>query len=145
MKLKIKFAENSVTNELPKYATPGSAGFDLQANITETIVLFPGERIVVPTGLKMEIPIGFEGQVRPRSGIAAKHGITVLNSPGTIDSDYRGEVGVIIVNHSNDRFVIKPLDRIAQMVFARYERAKFEIETELSTTERGEGGFGSTN
>ena len=129
---------------LPTYATALSAGMDLRANITEPIVLKPLERCLVPTGLFMALPEGYEAQVRPRSGFALKKGITVLNSPGTIDADYRGEVGVILVNLSNEEFVIEDGERIAQMVIARYEQVEWEEVEVLSDTERGAGGFGHT-
>lgn len=128
----------------PSYATVNSAGVDLKANIVEPIVLQPLQRAVVPTGLKIALPEGSEAQVRPRSGLAAKHGVTVLNSPGTIDADYRGEVGVILVNLSDKAFTVNPGERIAQMVVARYERVEWEEVEQLDSTERGEGGFGST-
>lgn len=129
---------------LPAYATTQSAGMDLRADITEAFTLKPLERRLVPTGLYMALPEGYEAQVRPRSGLALKHGITVLNSPGTIDADYRGEIGVVLVNLSNDDFVVNPGERIAQMVIARYEQAEFiEVET-LDETERGAGGYGHT-
>lgn len=129
---------------MPEYETIGSAGVDLRANITETITLKPLERAIVKTGLFLEIPIGYEAQIRPRSGLAAKKGITVLNSPGTIDADYRGELGVILVNLSNEAYVIEDGDRIAQMIIAKHERANW-IEVEVLTeTSRGSGGFGST-
>ena len=128
----------------PSYATVNSAGVDLKANIVEPIVLKPLQRAVVPTGLKIALPEGTEAQVRPRSGLAAKHGVTVLNSPGTIDADYRGEVGVILVNLSDKEFTVNPGERIAQMVLARYERVEWEEVEQLDSTERGEGGFGST-
>ena len=129
---------------LPQYATPLSAGLDLKANITEPITLRPLERAIVPTGIFMAIPAGYEAQVRPRSGLAAKKGITVLNSPGTIDADYRGEVGVILVNLSNADFVIEPGERIAQMVFVRHEQVEWDETDTLDETTRGAGGFGST-
>lgn len=135
---------NKSAYPLPEYATPLSAGLDLKANITEPLTLDPLERVLVPTGLFIALPEGTEAQVRPRSGLAAKHGITVLNSPGTIDADYRGEIKVILVNLSNEPFVINPGERIAQMVVARFERAQWVAVQELDTTERGEGGFGST-
>ena len=142
MTVKIKNLSN---NELPSYQTEGAAGVDLRANLPNSnITLQPLERPLVPTGLFLEIPEGYEAQVRPRSGMAIKHGITVINSPGTIDCDYRGEVKVPIVNLSNEPFTIAHSDRIAQMVFAKYEKATFETVTELSQTERGAGGFGST-
>ena len=128
----------------PSYATVNSAGVDLKANIVEPIVLQPLQRAVVPTGLKIALPEGTDAQVRPRSGLAAKHGVTVLNSPGTIDADYRGEVGVILVNLSDKAFTVNPGERIAQMVVARYERVEWEEVEQLDSTERGEGGFGST-
>lgn len=129
---------------LPRYATPQSAGLDLKANITEPIVLEPLARAIVPTGLFIALPAGYEAQVRPRSGLAAKHGITVLNSPGTIDADYRGEVCVILVNLSATPFEIVPGERIAQMVVARHEQVEWEPVEALAETERGAGGFGST-
>ena len=135
---------NKSAYPLPEYATALSAGLDLKANITEPVMLKPLERILVPTGLFIALPEGTEAQVRPRSGLAAKHGITVLNSPGTIDADYRGEIKVILVNLSNEPFVINPGERIAQMVVARSERAQWVEVQELDSTERGEGGFGST-
>ena len=141
--MKLKIINNS-KNEMPAYATAGSAGFDLRANIKEPITLQNGERRLFPTGLSMEIEVGYEGQVRPRSGLAFKQGLTVLNSPGTIDSDYRGDVGVILINLSGTAQIINPGDRIAQMVFAKYEIAEIESTSELSSTERGDGGFGST-
>jgi dUTP pyrophosphatase len=128
----------------PAYATPQSAGVDLKANLTESITLQPLQRTLVPTGLFMALPAGYEAQVRPRSGLAAKHGITVLNTPGTIDADYRGEIKVILVNLSNEPFEIVPGERIAQMVIARHEQVEWELVEELDATERGAGGFGST-
>lgn len=135
---------NKSTLELPAYSTPLSAGMDLRADIVEPITLGSLEKAMVPTGLHIELPDGYEAQVRPRSGLAAKHGITVLNSPGTIDADYRGEIKVILVNLSKEPFVIKRGERIAQMVIARYEKIEWEQVCELSDSERGEGGFGST-
>ena len=135
---------NKSQHDLPNYETIASAGMDLRANILEPITLKPLERAIVKTGLFIELPIGYEAQVRPRSGLAAKKGVTVLNSPGTIDADYRGEIGVILVNLSNDDFVIENGERIAQLIIAKHERAEWiEVET-LSETSRGEGGFGST-
>lgn len=135
---------NKSNHTLPQYESLGAAGLDLKANITEKITLKPLERVLVKTGLFLEIPLGFEAQVRPRSGLAFKNGITVLNSPGTIDADYRGEIGVILVNLSNDSFVIENGERIAQLVFSKVEQAIW-LETEnLSVTNRGAGGFGST-
>lgn len=141
--MKIKVINKSA-HPLPHYETIASAGMDLRANITESITLKPLERAIVPTGIFMELPIGTEAQVRPRSGLAAKKGVTVLNAPGTIDADYRGEVGVILVNLSNQEFVIENGERIAQMVIAQYSQAQWVEVTELSSTDRGEGGFGST-
>jgi dUTP pyrophosphatase len=141
--MKIKLINNS-KHPSPQYATVASAGLDLRANLEEPISMGPLEKAVVPTGLFMEIPIGFEAQVRPRSGLAFKHGITVLNSPGTIDADYRGEIKVILVNLSKEPFVIEDGERIAQMVIAAHEQAEWEEVDELGSTERGEGGFGST-
>jgi dUTP pyrophosphatase len=135
---------NRSTNELPAYATALSAGMDIRANLSESLVIKPLERRLVPTGLFLEIPDGFEVQIRPRSGLAFKHGITVLNSPGTIDADYRGEVGVLLVNLSNEPFEIQHGERIAQMVVASCTQAVLIETTELSTTNRGTGGFGST-
>jgi len=135
---------NKSNHALPNYETIASAGMDLRANLTEPITLKPLERTIVKTGLFIELPIGIEAQVRPRSGLAAKKGITVLNAPGTIDADYRGEIGVILVNISHDNFIIENGERIAQLVIAKHERADWvEVET-LSETSRGEGGFGST-
>lgn len=135
---------NRSQHTLPSYETIASAGMDLRANLTETITLNPLERAIVKTGLFIELPIGYEAQVRPRSGLAAKKGIAVLNSPGTVDADYRGEIGVILVNLSNEAFVIESGERIAQLVIAKHERAEWIEVQELSETSRGEGGFGST-
>ncbi|MEM1258673.1 MAG: dUTP diphosphatase [Bacteroidota bacterium] len=135
---------NNSKHSLPHYETGASAGMDLRANISEAITLKPLERVIVKTGLFMELPSGYEAQVRPRSGLAAKRGITVLNAPGTIDADYRGEIGVILVNLSNDDFTVEDGERIAQMVIAKHERAEWVEVDELSETSRGEGGFGST-
>ena len=135
---------NKSSYEAPFYATVNSAGMDLKANIEEPITLAPLQRAMVPTGLYIALPEGTEAQIRPRSGLAAKHGITVLNTPGTIDADYRGEIKVILVNLSNEPFTINPGERIAQMVVARYEKVEWDIVDELDTTERGTGGFGST-
>ncbi len=135
---------NRSRHPLPAYETSSSAGLDVRANLTSSIELKPFERALIPTGLFLEIPEGFECQVRPRSGLAFKKGVTVLNSPGTIDADYRGEVGVILINLSNESFVVENGERIAQLVFAEYKQAKW-VETEVLTeTERGTGGFGST-
>jgi len=135
---------NKSNHALPHYETIASAGMDLRANLSESRILKPLERSIVGTGLFVELPIGIEAQVRPRSGLAAKKGITVLNAPGTIDADYRGEIGVILVNLSNEDFTIQNGERIAQLVIAKHERAEWEVAQELSETERGEGGFGST-
>lgn len=135
---------NKSTHALPHYETMASAGMDLRANITEKITLQPLERTIIKTGLFIELPIGYEAQVRPRSGLAAKKGITVLNAPGTVDADYRGEIGVILANLSNEPFTIENGERIAQLVIAKHERAEWSQVEELSDTSRGAGGFGST-
>ena len=135
---------NKSNHELPNYETIASAGMDLRANIAAPITLKSLERTIVKTGLFIELPIGYEAQVRPRSGLAAKKGITVLNSPGTVDADYRGEIGVILVNLSHEDFVIENGERIAQLIIAKHERAEWIEVQELSETSRGEGGFGST-
>ena len=135
---------NQSNNDLPAFATPSSAGMDLRAFLESDIVIAPGERALVPTGLHMALPVGYEAQVRPRSGLAYKHGVTVLNSPGTIDADYRGEVGVILINHGDSDFVVQSGDRIAQLVVAQYASFTWDAVTDLSDTARGEGGFGHT-
>lgn len=135
---------NKSNNPLPKYETVLSAGMDLRAFVTESIVLKPMQRALIPTGLYMELEEGFEAQIRPRSGLAFKHGITVLNSPGTIDADYRGELKVSLINLSNEDFEINSGERIAQMIIAKHDKATIEEVEELSSTERGEGGFGHT-
>lgn len=135
---------NESPYELPAYATVSSAGLDLKAVLDQAITLRPLERKMIGTGLKIALPEGYEAQVRPRSGLAAKHGITVLNAPGTIDADYRGEIGVILVNLSNKSVEINPGERIAQLVIARYTQVDWRMVTSLDTTDRGEGGFGST-
>lgn len=135
---------NKSKHPLPHYETNASAGMDLRANISEPITLKPLERTIVKTGLFIELPVGFEAQVRPRSGLAAKKGITVLNAPGTVDADYRGEIGVILVNLSNEDFTIEDGERVAQLVIAKHERADWIEVNELSNTARGAGGFGST-
>ncbi len=135
---------NKSQHDLPNYETIASAGMDLRANLTDAIELKPLERAIVKTGLFIELPIGFEAQVRPRSGLAAKKGITVLNSPGTVDADYRGEIGVILVNLSNENFIVENGERIAQLIIAKHERAEWISVETLSETHRGEGGFGST-
>jgi len=142
-KVKVKVINES-NNDLPQYETINSAGMDVRAHIESPIRLAKGDRVLIKTGLKLEIPSGYECQVRPRSGLAYKHGITVLNSPGTIDADYRGDVGVILINHGEDSYLINPGDRIGQLVFAKYERVEFELAEELAETDRNEGGFGST-
>jgi dUTP pyrophosphatase len=135
---------NKSKHATPNYETKGAAGMDLRANIKESITLKPLERAIVKTGLFIALPVGFEAQVRPRSGLAAKKGITVLNSPGTVDADYRGEIGVILVNLSNDDFVVNDGERIAQLIIAKHERINWQEVEVLSETERGSGGFGST-
>lgn len=135
---------NKSKHETPNYETDGAAGMDLRANITDSITLKPLERTIVKTGLFIALPVGFEAQVRPRSGLAAKKGITVLNAPGTVDADYRGEIGVILVNLSNEEFVINDGERIAQLVIAKHERVEWKEVSFLNETERGSGGFGST-
>lgn len=135
---------NKSTNELPHYATKASAGMDLRANLKADIIMKPMERTIVPTGLFLEIPIGYEAQVRPRSGLAIKKGITVLNTPGTIDADYRGEIMVILINLSSEDFIIKHGDRIAQMIIASHQQVEWNLVEDLFSTERGSGGFGST-
>lgn len=141
--MKVQVINNS-KHELPAYATIGAAGMDLRANIEHTIVLNPMERVLIPTGLHIALPIGYEAQIRPRSGMALKHGITCANTPGTVDYDYRGDVGVILINLGTEPFVINDGDRIAQMVINKYERIEWEPVAELPSTERGEGGFGHT-
>ena len=141
--MKVKIV-NSSANELPEYATEFSAGMDLRASLEEPVELIPMQRMMVPTGLFVELPQGYEAQVRPRSGLAAKYGITVLNTPGTIDSDYRGEIKVILINLSAEKFVINPGERIAQMVIAPFTRVEWEQADQLNTTDRGAGGFGHT-
>ena len=135
---------NKSGNELPRYSTPDSAGMDLRASLSEPVTLAPMQRALIPTGIYIALPQGYECQIRPRSGLALKHGVTVLNSPGTIDADYRGEIGVLLVNLSNEPFVITEGERIAQMVIARHEQGQFEVVDELDQTERGEGGYGHT-
>ena len=141
--LKIKVV-NKGHQPLPQYATTQSAGMDLRANLDEAVTLKPLERHLIPTGLHISLPAGYEAQVRPRSGLALKKGITVLNSPGTIDADYRGEIGVVLINLSQEDFVVEDGERIAQMVIARHEQADFEVVEVLDETVRGEGGYGHT-
>ena len=142
MQMKIIRMEHN--KHLPEYKTEGSSGMDLYAAIDKEITLKPLERVLVPTGIKIEIPIEYEAQIRARSGLSVKHGITLINAVGTVDADYRGEVCVGLVNLSNEEYTIKPEDRIAQMVIAKVEKAQIEVTTELATSARGEGGFGST-
>ena len=141
--MKIKIVNRS-GNPIPKYQTNLSAGMDLHAFLSEDIVLKPLQRILVPTGLFMELPAGYEAQVRPRSGLAAKYGITLLNTPGTIDADYRGEIKVILINLSNEDFMIRNGDRIAQMIISKFEKIEWQISDALNDTDRKSGGFGST-
>ena len=141
--MKIKIINKS-NNKLPEYATPQSAGVDLRSNVSEPIEFNSLERKLVKTGIYLELPIGFEAQIRPRSGLAINKGITVLNTPGTIDSDYRGEIGVILINLSNHKVVVEPNERIAQMVISKHEQAVWEETESLNTSVRGAGGFGST-
>ena len=142
-KVKVKIINQS-SNPLPEYATDGSAGMDLRANLTEDQHIQPGERVLVSTGIFIELPDGYEAQIRPRSGLAIKQGITCLNSPGTIDSDYRGEIKVILINHSSEEQVIHHGDRIAQMVVQQFERVKWKEVKKVNETQRNEGGFGHT-
>ena len=135
---------NKSKHQTPAYETEGSAGMDLRANLNEPVVLKPLGRAIIKTGLFIALPVGFEAQVRPRSGLAAKKGITVLNAPGTVDADYRGEIGVILVNLSNEEFIVNDGERIAQLVIAKHERVNWQEVTVLNETERGAGGFGST-
>ena len=141
--MKIQLVNNS-KHPLPSYETLASAGMDLRANIDTPVILKPLERAIIPTGLYIALEVGYEAQVRPRSGLAAKKGITVLNAPGTIDADYRGDIGIILVNLSNEVFEVNDGDRIAQLVIAKHERAEWQVVEELSQTQRGQGGFGST-
>jgi dUTP pyrophosphatase len=141
--MKIKIINQS-NHPLPEYGSAAAAGCDLRANLEESVTIEPFERAMIPTGLFLEIPVGFEGQVRPRSGLAAKHGITVLNSPGTIDADYRGEVRVILVNLSNKAFTVNDGERIAQLIIAKHETAEWTMALTLDESERGAGGFGHT-
>ena len=133
---------NKSNNELPEYATSQSAGMDLRANIEKPIILAPLERRLIHTGLHIALPVGYEAQVRPRSGLALKHGITVLNTPGTIDADYRGDIGIILINLSNEAFEIKPGERIAQLVICSHEKAEWKLVDTLDSTDRNDGGFG---
>ena len=135
---------NQSHHPLPQYATPQSAGMDLRANLSEPVTLQPMQRTLIPTGLYMALPAGYEAQVRPRSGLALKKGVTVLNAPGTVDADYRGDIGVVLINLSQEDFVVEDGERIAQLVIARHEKAEFELVEVLDETERGEGGYGHT-
>jgi dUTP pyrophosphatase len=139
----VKYKLNDPNAQIPVILTKGSAGFDI-TSVNTSFIIYPNERILIMTGLSLEIPEGYEAQVRPRSGLAYKHGITVLNSPGTLDSDYRGEIGVILINHSDTAFQIRPGDRVAQIVFNKLPEIQLEEVTELSKTDRGSSGFGST-
>ena len=141
--IKIKIV-NKGNQPLPEYATPQSAGVDLRANIDEPVELKPLSRALIPTGLHIALPEGYEAQIRPRSGLAIKKGITCLNTPGTIDADYRGDIGVILINLSAETFIVNPGERIAQMIINKFEKIEFELVNELDETERGEGGFGHT-
>lgn len=141
--MKVKIINKS-KNDLPKYSTSSSAGMDIRAKLDNQIILKPLERKLIPTGLYIELPEGYEAQIRPRSGMAVKYGLSILNSPGTIDSDYRGEIGIIIANLSNAEVAIDNGDRIAQMVISKYDNIEWDLVDELSVTERGEGGFGHT-
>ena len=143
MSVKVSIINRS-HHALPSYSTPLSAGMDIRANLEEPITLQPGERRLIPTGIFIALPEGYETQIRPRSGLALKHGITVLNSPGTIDADYRGEVGIILINHSDKAFVIEDGERVGQMVVAQYSRVEWNETDSLDETERGAGGFGHT-
>jgi dUTP pyrophosphatase len=142
-KLKVKVVNRS-SHSLPEYSTSLSAGMDIRANVSETVLVEPGQRVLVPTGLFIELPEGYEAQIRPRSGLALKKGITVLNSPGTIDADYRGEVGIILINHSDEAFEINSGERICQMIISRHESILWDEVKEVGETARGEGGFGHT-
>ena len=141
--MKIKIVNKS-KHPLPEYATPGSAGMDLRANIDAPITLAPGERKLIPTGIYITLPVGYEAQVRPRSGLALKHGIGLANMLGTVDADFRGEIGVILINLGQEDFVVNDGERIAQMVIAKHERAEWDVVEKLDETERGEGGYGHT-
>jgi len=141
LNIKIKNISN---NPLPKYQTEESAGMDLYANLESSIILAPSERKLIPTGIFLELPVGYEAQIRPRSGLALKHGLTILNSPGTIDSDYRGEIQVLLINHGKEPFEINHGERIAQMIIAQHERVSWITTENLNNTERGAGGYGSS-
>ena len=144
MRIALQVLPHGADLPLPAYATQGSAGMDLRAALGDDVVLVPGARGLIPTGIAIALPVGYEAQVRPRSGLAVKHGITMLNSPGTIDSDYRGEIKVIVINHGSEPFAIKRGERIAQLLIAAVERAEWQITDSLEATERADGGFGHT-
>ena len=144
MKLQVKPLTNDISSDNLFYATKGSAGIDLRANNQKAETIKPGETKLIPTGIAIALPQGYEAQIRPRSGLALKHSITVLNTPGTIDSDYRGEIGIILINHGKTDYIVENGTRIAQMVIAKYEQVELEFVQTLSDTQRGEGGFGST-
>jgi len=144
VKVSLTPLENAVGLQLPTYATDQSAGMDLTAALEEAVDIGPGERMLIPTGLSIALPKGYEAQIRPRSGLALKHGITVLNTPGTIDADYRGEIGVLLINHGKEDFTVERGMRIAQMVIERHAIVEWEVAEELDDTSRGQGGFGST-
>jgi dUTP pyrophosphatase len=135
---------NTSANSLPAYETVHAAGMDLKANLQDEVIINPGMRELIPTGLFIELPVGYEAQVRPRSGLALKYGITVLNSPGTIDADYRGEIKVLLINHGNEPFIVRQGDRIAQLIVSAHETVQWHLTNELSASERGAGGYGST-
>lgn len=141
--MKVKIVNKS-KHPLPEYATAGAAGVDLRANIDAPITLAPGERKLIPTGIYIGLPDGYEAQVRPRSGLALKHGISVCNTPGTIDPDYSGQIGVVLINHGQENFIVNDGERIAQMIISKFERAEWDVVEELDETERGEGGYGHT-
>jgi len=141
--MKVKIVNKS-KHPLPQYATAGAAGVDLRANIDAPITLAPGERKLIPTGIYIGLPDGYEAQVRPRSGLALKHGISVCNTPGTIDPDYSGQIGVVLINHGQENFIVNDGERIAQMIISKFERAEWDVVEELDETERGEGGYGHT-
>ena len=141
--IKIKIV-NKGTQQIPEYATPQSAGMDLRANIDKPILLKSLDRALIPTGLHIALPEGYEAQIRPRSGLALKKGVTCLNTPGTIDADYRGEIGVILINLSHEDFVVNPGERIAQMIIGKFDQVEWEVVEELDKTERGDGGYGHT-
>lgn len=141
--MKIKIVNKS-KHPLPQYATAGAAGVDLRANIDAPITLAPGERKLIPTGIYIGLPDGYEAQVRPRSGLALKHGISVCNTPGTIDPDYSGQIGVVLINHGQENFIVNDGERIAQMIISKFERTEWDVVEELDETERGEGGYGHT-